>query len=57
MARANYEDWTVAVHDELKAQDLDIADAYDAYSFRTAFDEYNLTPQGAVLDYKAWWFA
>ena len=52
MARANYDDWTAAVHDELKAAGLDIGDAYDCYSFKEAYEEYDLTPRDAVKDYR-----
>jgi len=51
-----YEDWTAAVHDELKAHHLDIGDAYDAYSFKAAYEVYDLTPRDAVDDYRNWWF-
>ena len=57
MARANYDDWTTELHAELKASGLDIGDAYDRYSFRTAYEEYDLKPRDAVMDYRNWWFA
>lgn len=57
MTKAPYEDWLEAVKDELKARGLDIGEAFDAYSFRTAYEEYDLKPAAAVRDYQEWWFA
>jgi len=50
-----YSDWTAAVHDELKARGLDITEAYDYYSFETAYCEFGDTPLAAVTDYVKWW--
>jgi len=54
---SQYDDWLAELRTELKARNLDIGEAFDAYSFRTAYDEYGLTPRAAVEDYAAWWFA
>ncbi len=52
MTKAPYEDWIDAVRDELKARGLDHGDAFDAYSFHRAYDEFGLTPRDAVQDYQ-----
>ena len=54
MSKTGYDDWTAAVHDELKARNLDIPTAYDYYSFHTAYHEFGDTPRKAVLDYQMW---
>jgi hypothetical protein len=50
-----YSDWTAQVHDELKARGLNVEEAYDYYSFQTAYYEFGDTPVAAVTDYVKWW--
>lgn len=54
MARADYDTWTAAVHIELKSRNLDVPAAYDAYSFNSAYHEFDYTPREAVEDYQKW---
>jgi hypothetical protein len=52
MTRASYDDWTAAVHDELMSRNMDIAEAYDWFSFKSCYEEYDMTPIATVDDYE-----
>lgn len=49
--KVDYEAWRAELLDELKYLGLNVSDAFDAYSFGRAYEEYGLTPREAVHDY------
>ncbi len=49
-----YAEWRDAVIAELQARGLDVAEALDWYSFRSAYAEFEMTPAQAVSDYQEW---
>ena len=52
MNKAVYEVWLLRVVELLNEKKLSVAEAFDLYSFRAAYEEYNETPESAISDYK-----
>ena len=50
---ANYDDWKLAVLDQLEARGLDVAEANDWYSWPSAYED-GMKPNEAVSDYQEW---
>ena len=52
MTKAPYDVWLTQVKDVLELQGIDWRDAFDVYAFHVAWDQYDLTPEDAVADYR-----
>lgn len=53
-SEAAYSEWRDAVNAELRKRNLDIDEACNWYSFRSAYEEFEMTPEDAVADYQIW---
>ena len=49
----NYDDWKAGLIEQLKAKNVDVEEAFDWYSFHSAWED-KMKPSEAIADYLDW---